>query len=125
MNNKIYMDNAGTSPMAPQVVKTMTDMMTNVFGNASATNYYGREAKRVLEDSRHILAESINADDKEIIFTSGGTESDNTAIMQTALARQNEGKHIISTKFEHEAVLRPLARLEKMGFEVTYLNVDK
>ena len=119
------MDNAGTSPMAPQVVKTMTDMMTNVFGNASATNYYGREAKRVLEDSRHILAESINADDKEIIFTSGGTESDNTAIMQTALARQNEGKHIISTKFEHEAVLRPLARLEKMGFEVTYLNVDK
>lgn len=125
MNNKIYMDNAGTSPMAPEVVKTMTDMMTNVFGNASATNFYGREAKRVLEDSRHVLAKSINADDKEIIFTSGGTESDNTAIIQTALSRQNEGKHIISTKFEHEAVLRPLARLEKMGFEVTYLNVDE
>ncbi|MDE7056154.1 MAG: cysteine desulfurase, partial [Lactobacillus sp.] len=78
-----------------------------------------------LEDSRHVLAESINADDKEIIFTSGGTESDNTVIIQTALSRQNEGKHIISTKFEHEAVLRPLARLEKMGFEVTYLDVDE
>lgn len=125
MNNKIYMDNAGTSPMAPEVIKTMTDAMTNVFGNASATNYYGREAKRVLENSRHVIAQSINADDKEIIFTSGGTESDNTAIIQTALARQNEGKHIISTKFEHEAVLRPLARLEKMGFEVTYLDVDE
>ena len=119
------MDNAGTSPMAPEVIKTMTDAMTNVFGNASATNYYGREAKRVLENSRHVIAQSINADDKEIIFTSGGTESDNTAIIQTALARQNEGKHIISTKFEHEAVLRPLARLEKMGFEVTYLDVDE
>lgn len=125
MNNKIYMDNAGTSPMAPEVIKTMTDAMTNVFGNASATNYYGREAKRVLENNRHVIAQSINADDKEIIFTSGGTESDNTAIIQTALARQNEGKHIISTKFEHEAVLRPLARLEKMGFEVTYLDVDE
>ncbi|KRM37479.1 iron-sulfur cofactor synthesis protein [Lactobacillus hamsteri DSM 5661 = JCM 6256] len=125
MNKRIYLDNAGTSPMAPEVVKTMTDMMTNVFGNASATNYYGREAKNVLEKSRHTIAQSINAQDNEIIFTSGGTESDNTAIMQTAMLRQNEGKHIISTKIEHEAVLKPLQRLEKMGFEVTYLDVDE
>ncbi|WP_186277752.1 cysteine desulfurase family protein [Lactobacillus sp. LL6] len=123
--NRIYLDNSGTTPMAPEVVKTMTEMMTNVFGNASATNYYGREAKNILETSRHTIAKTINANDKEIIFTSGGTESDNTAIMQTAMLRKNEGKHIISTKFEHEAVLRPLQRLEDEGFEVTYLNIDE
>lgn len=123
--DRIYLDNSGTTPMAPEVVQTMTEMMSNVFGNASATNYYGREAKNVLETSRHTIAQTINAEDKEIIFTSGGTESDNTAIMQTAMLRQNEGKHIISTKFEHEAVLKPLARLEEEGFEVTYLDVDE
>ncbi len=125
MNNKIYMDNAGTSPMAPQVVKTMTDMMTNVFGNASATNYYGREAKRVLEDSRHILAESINADDKEIIFTSGGSESNNTAIFGTARARKKIGKKIITTKVEHPSVLNPMKRLAQEGYEIVYLDVDE
>lgn len=123
--DRIYLDNSGTTPMAPEVVQTMTEMMSNVFGNASATNYFGREAKNVLEKSRHEIAQTINAKDKEIIFTSGGTESDNTAIMQTARLRQNEGKHIISTKFEHEAVLKPLARLEEEGFEVTYLNIDE
>lgn len=125
MNKRIYLDNAGTTPMAPEVIDTMTEMMKNVFGNASATNYYGREAKNILETSRHTIAQSINAKDNEIIFTSGGTESDNTAIMQTAMLRQTEGKHIISTKIEHEAVLKPLKRLEKMGFEVTYLDVDE
>lgn len=123
--DRIYLDNSGTTPMAPEVVQTMTEMMNNVFGNASATNYYGREAKNILEKSRHTIAKTINADDKEIIFTSGGTEGDNTAIMQTAMLRQNEGKHIISTKFEHEAVLRPLHRLEEEGFEVTYLDIDE
>ena len=125
MNKRIYLDNAGTTPMAPEVIDTMTEMMKNVFGNASATNYYGREAKNILETSRHTIAQSINAKDNEIIFTSGGTESDNTAIMQTAMLRQTEGKHIISTKIEHEAVLKPLKRLEKMGFEVTYLDVNE
>lgn len=125
MNKRIYLDNAGTTPMAPEVIDTMTEMMKNVFGNASATNYYGREAKNILETSRYTIAQSINAKDSEIIFTSGGTESDNTAIMQTAMLRQTEGKHIISTKIEHEAVLKPLKRLEKMGFEVTYLDVDE
>lgn len=112
--------------MAPEVIDTMTDMMRNVFGNASTTNYYGRIAKQALEDSRHVMARSINAAyDDEIVITSGGTESDNTAIKQTAMARQNEGKHIITTRFEHEAVLRPLEDLEKQGFEVTYLNIDE
>ncbi len=126
MDKRVYIDNAGTTPMAPEVVSEMTDKMTNVFGNASTTNYYGRIAKQVLEDSRHVMAESINAAyDDEIVITSGGTESDNTAIKQTALARQNEGHHIITTRFEHEAILRPLEDLEKQGYEVTYLNVDE
>ncbi|MDC2838977.1 cysteine desulfurase family protein [Limosilactobacillus mucosae] len=126
LDKRVYIDNAGTTPMAPEVVSEMTDKMTNVFGNASTTNYYGRIAKQVLEDSRHVMAESINAAyDDEIVITSGGTESDNTAIKQTALARKNEGHHIITTRFEHEAILRPLEDLEKQGYEVTYLNVDE
>ncbi|MCP0886483.1 cysteine desulfurase [Ligilactobacillus sp. WILCCON 0076] len=124
--DNIYLDNAGTTPMATSVIEKMTETMTNVFGNASAINFYGRQARKVLDDSRHIIAKSINATaDNEIIFTSGGTESDNTAIIQTALARKNEGRHIITTAIEHEAVLKPMAYLEREGFEVTYLPVDE
>ena len=116
MDKRVYIDNAGTTPMAPEVVAEMTDKMSNVFGNASTTNYYGRIAKQVLEDSRHVMAKSINAAyDDEIVITSGGTESDNTAIKQTALARASEGRHIITTRFEHEAILRPLEDLERQG----------
>ncbi len=126
MDKRVYIDNAGTTPMAPEVVAEMTDKMSNVFGNASTTNYYGRIAKQVLEDSRHVMAKSINAAyDDEIVITSGGTESDNTAIKQTALARASEGRHIITTRFEHEAILRPLEDLERQGYEVTYLDVDE
>lgn len=126
MVTRIYVDNAGTTAMAPQVIAAMTDAMKNTFGNASTTNYYGRQAKQVLEDCRHYLAQSINAQyDDEIVITSGGTESDNTVIKQVAQARQGEGKHIITTAFEHEAVLRPLSDLEAQGFEVTYLPVDE
>ncbi|MFR0610601.1 cysteine desulfurase family protein [Limosilactobacillus mucosae] len=126
LDKRVYIDNAGTTPMAPEVVAEMTEKMTNVFGNASTTNYYGRIAKQVLEDSRHVMAKSINAAyDDEIVITSGGTESDNTAIKQTALARASEGRHIITTRFEHEAILRPLEDLEQQGYEVTYLDVDE
>ena len=123
---RIYADNAGTTPMAAEVIETMTEMMKNVFGNASAVSSFGREARRVLDESRHVIAESINAkSDNEIVFTSGGTESDNTAIMQTAFLRRNEGRHIITTAIEHEAVLKPMAFLESQGYEVTYLPVDE
>ena len=115
---RIYADNAGTTPMAAEVIETMTEMMKNVFGNASAVSSFGREARRVLDESRHVIAESINAkSDNEIVFTSGGTESDNTAIMQTAFLRRNEGRHIITTAIEHEAVLKPMAFLESQGYE--------
>lgn len=123
--NPIYLDNAATTPMAPEVIAELTDQMQNVFGNASTTYSFGRQAHTILENSRHIIAQSINAADNEIVFTSGGSESDNTAIIQTALRRQNEGKHIISTVIEHEAVLKPLQYLETLGFEVTYLPVDE
>lgn len=122
---ELYFDNAATTPMSPAVIEEFDKQMQNAWGNASTGYLYGRRSKRVLEDSRHVIAQSINAKDDEIVFTSGGTESDNTAVMQTALARQNLGKHIITTSIEHEAILRPLEALEKRGFKVTYLPVDQ
>lgn len=123
--SEIYLDNAATTPMAPEVLDTMNKEMKESWGNASTGYSYGRHSKLVMENSRHLIAQSINADDNEIIFTSGGTESDNTAIIQTALTRQNLGKHIITTAIEHEAVLKPLHFLEEHGFEVTYLPVNE
>lgn len=122
---EIYLDNAATTPMAPEVLNEMVDKMANVYGNASTLYGLGRQAHTVMENSRQVIANSINAaSDEEIIFTSGGSESDNTAITQTAIARQSLGKHIITTAIEHEAILRPLHALEEQGFEVTYLPVD-
>lgn len=122
---EIYLDNAATTPISSEVLTEMTDKLQNVYGNASTLYGLGREAHTILETSRHVIAQSINADDDEIIFTSGGTESDNTAVIQTAFARQNLGKHIITTAIEHEAILKPLHFLEEHGFEVTYLPVDE
>ena len=123
--SEIYLDTAATTPMAPEVLDTMNKEMKESWGNASTGYSYGRHSKLVMENSRHLIAQSINADDNEIVFTSGGTESDNTAIIQTALTRQNLGKHIITTAIEHEAVLKPLHFLEEHGFEVTYLPVNE
>lgn len=122
----IYVDNAGTTPMAPEVIEVMSQTMRDVFGNASATNAFGRKARQVLQASRQTIADSLNASQaNEIIFTSGGTESDNTAILMTAQKRKTEGRHLITTKIEHEAVLKPMEYLEKNGYEVTYLDVDQ
>jgi len=122
---QVYLDNAATTPMAASVIEKMTDQMTNNFGNASSTHAFGRAAREVLDDSRHVIAQSINAADDDIIFTSGGTEGDNTAVIQTAWARQDLGKHIITTAIEHQAILKSAAYLEEHGFEVTYLPVDE
>ncbi|GAB5051768.1 cysteine desulfurase family protein [Pediococcus ethanolidurans] len=122
---QVYFDNAATTPMAPEVVEKITTEMSQDFGNASSTHGFGRKARMVLDQSRQIIADSINANEDEIIFTSGGTESDNTAIMQTAITRRPLGKHIITTAIEHPAVLKPLAYLESIGYDVTYLPVDK
>ena len=122
---EIYLDNAATTPISQSVYEEMMDKYKNVYGNASTLYGLGREAHTLMENSREVIAQSINADADDIIFTSGGTEGDNTAIVQTALARQELGKHIITTAIEHEAVLKPLEYLEGLGFEVTYLPVDE
>lgn len=121
----IYLDNAATTPMAPEVIATMTEQMQVDFGNASSTHYFGRQAHTVLDTSRHTLAQSIHAKDNEIILTSGATESNNTAILQTAKLRANEGKRIITTAIEHHSVLKPMAYLESQGFDVVYLPVNE
>ena len=111
--------------MVQPVIDVLMDQLKNHWGNASTGYGYGRDAKRVLEDSRHIITNSIGAQDDEIVFTSGGSESDNTAITQVAHARQSLGKHIITTAVEHEAVLKSCQALEQEGFKVTYLPVDQ
>lgn len=121
---EVYLDNAATTPIDKNVLDDMYDKMQNVYGNASTLYGIGRKAHTVLEDSRDIIAKSINAKPDEIIFTSGGSESDNTAIIQTAEARKSLGKHIITTAIEHEAVLKPLEYLEGQGYKVTYLPVN-
>ena len=120
----IYLDHAATTPMAKEVIARMTEAMERVYGNASSIHTAGREARKFLDEARSILAHSINASTNEIIFTSGGTEADNMAIFGTAYARKLEGKHIITTQIEHHAVLHACEKLEKEGFDVTYLPVD-
>lgn len=121
---EVYLDNAATTPIDKNVLDDMYDKMQNVYGNASTLYGIGRKAHTVLEDSRDIIAKSINAKPDEIIFTSGGSESDNTAIIQTAEAQKSLGKHIITTAIEHEAVLKPLEYLEGQGYKITYLPVN-
>lgn len=120
-----YLDHAATSPVHPEVIEKMTEAMTNVYGNPSSIHAAGRYARKVLDEARSILARSIGAKDTEIIFTSGGTEGDNTAIFGVAQALKSKGKHIITTAVEHHAVLHSCEQLEKAGFEVTYLPVDE
>lgn len=122
---EIYLDNAATTPMSPKVIDIITDEMKNDFGNASSTYELGRRARNVIDRARHQIAQDINAQDGEIIFTSGGSESNNTAILGTAYARKNIGKKIITTQIEHPSVLNPMKRLENEGYNIVYLNVDE
>ena len=122
----IYADNAATTKMSAAAVKTLTELIGTTYGNPSSLYTFGQEAKEVLEQARADVAASIGADPKEIIFTSGGSEADNQALISAASigARKNK-KHIISTKFEHHAILHTLNKLEKEGFEVTLLDVHE
>ena len=125
--NDIYLDHAATTPMDPAVIKTVNKYMKNYYGNPSSIYQTGQKSLNEISQARQSIADYINAGDlREIIFTSGGTESDNLAIKGTALARQDKGKHIITTKIEHHAVLHTCEYLEKKhGFDVTYLDVDE
>lgn len=124
MSSFIYLDHAATSPMNDKVIDVMTVAMREVYGNASSVHRAGREARKHIDHARDLLAQSIGAKSGEIIFTSGGTEADNTAIFGTAYARAAEGKHIITTQIEHHAVLHCCEKLEREGYDVTYLPVD-
>ncbi|MDX8289951.1 cysteine desulfurase family protein [Metabacillus indicus] len=121
--DRIYLDHAATSPMHPAVIEQMVPHMQNVFGNPSSIHGFGRESRRLLDEARSVIAASLHARPKEIIFTSGGTEADNMAILGTASAYRHKGNHIITTQVEHHAVLNTCKNLEKQGFEVTYLPV--
>lgn len=121
---RVYVDHAATSPMHPDVIRTMTELMAENYGNPSSIHSFGRRARQVVDEARTMAARSIHAKFNEIIFTSGGTEADNLAIIGTAMANQDKGKHIITTQIEHHAVLHTCEYLEKSGFEVTYLPVD-
>lgn len=122
---KMYFDHAATSPVHPEVIEVVYEAMKNHYGNASSIHNFGRDSRRIIDNARIVFAESIGAKPSEIIITSGGTESDNTAIIETALKRQQDGKHIITSVVEHHAVLKPMDYLEKLGFEVTYLPVNE
>ncbi|MGY3766042.1 cysteine desulfurase family protein [Vagococcus vulneris] len=120
----VYLDHAATTPMHPAVIDEMTRIMTTIYGNPSSIHQFGRQAEFELVLARDTVAEAINAKSDEIIFNSGGTEADNTVLIQTALNRQQNGKHIITTSIEHSAVAKSMAYLEEHGFQVTYLPVD-
>lgn len=120
----IYLDNAGTTKTSHEVVNAMMPFFEEEYGNASSLHSMGQRAKEHLDAARKIVAECINADAGEIYFTSGGSESDNQAILSASILGERKGKkHIISSQFEHHAVLHTLQKLEKQGFSVTYLPV--
>jgi cysteine desulfurase len=123
--NRIYLDYAATTPTHPEVVQAMLPYFTDVFGNPSTPYVYGQEARKAVEEARNKVASLINAQSEEIVFTSGGTEADNFAIEGVAYANENAGNHIITTSIEHHAVIEPCKFLEKRGFTVTYIPVDK
>ncbi|MBD3309770.1 aminotransferase class V-fold PLP-dependent enzyme [Candidatus Woesearchaeota archaeon] len=120
----IYLDNGATTRVDPAVLKAMQPYFLDRFGNPSSTHSLGQEARRAVEDSRHVIARSIGAKDHEIVFTSGGTESNNLALKGIAFANRHKGNHIVTTRIEHDCVLNSCRWLESQGFKVTYLPVD-
>ena len=122
---RIYLDHNATAPMNPDVLKAMLPYFEENFGNASSVHRFGREANEAVAGARQQVADLIGAEPRNIIFTSGGTEADNLAIKGVAYANEKKGKHIITSQIEHHAVLNTCKFLEKRGFEVTYIKVDK
>ncbi|WP_156291175.1 cysteine desulfurase family protein [Oceanobacillus salinisoli] len=119
----IYLDHAATTPIEQEVIDTMYPIYQQTFGNPSSVHSFGRRARRLLDEARRVMAKSIHANEKEIVFTSGGTEADNLALIGTALANRDKGNHIITSVQEHHATLHTAEYLEKEGFDVTYLPI--
>ena len=118
----IYLDNAASTPVHEQVLHEMIPFLQDQFGNPSSIHRYGRFAQRAIQNARKQIAHLINSEPSEILLTSGGTESNNTALF--GLAHAAKGNHIVTSSIEHEAILEPCKKLEKEGFEITYIPVD-
>lgn len=125
MSRFLYLDNAATTKTAPEVLEAMLPYFTEKFGNPSSVYQFAAGNKSVIDEQRDLIAATLGAKGKEIYFTAGGSESDNWALKATAEAYAQKGKHIITTKIEHHAVLHSAQYLEKQGYEVTYLDVDE
>ncbi|NIO21339.1 MAG: aminotransferase class V-fold PLP-dependent enzyme [Candidatus Aenigmarchaeota archaeon] len=121
---RVYLDNAATTMTDQKVVKAMLPYFSEKFGNAASIHQFGKEAKKAVERARSIIAKKINADPSEIVFTSGGTESDNLALRGIAHANKHLGNHIITSKIEHPAILNTCNSLMEEGFEIKLLDVD-
>lgn len=122
---EVYLDNSATTKVYPEVAELVSKIMLEDYGNPSSVHMKGVEAERyVVEATKHI-ANALKVSEREILFTSGGTESDNTALIGAAMANQRVGKHIITTSIEHPAILNTVKHLEEMGYEIDYLGVDK
>ena len=124
MSKYIYLDNAATTKTCKEAVDAMLPFFTEYYGNPSTIYSLGQECKKAVTEVREVIAESLGANANEIYFTAGGSESDNWALKETALAYANKGKHIITSKIEHHAILHTCEFLETQGYEVTYLDVD-
>ena len=125
MKQLIYLDNAATTKTRPEVVEAMLPYFTEYYGNPSSVYDFSTESKKAVNHARETIAQSLGAKTNEIYFTAGGSEADNWALVATAEAYGNKGKHIITTKIEHHAILHTCQYLEKRGYEVTYLDVDE
>ncbi len=122
----VYLDNAATTRVDPRVAEKMIPFLSEIYGNpASSSHSFGWVAEEAVENARTQIADLLHADSKEIIFTSGASESDNLAIKGAAHFYQSKGKHLITVKTEHKAVLDTMRELERQGFEVTYLDVQE
>lgn len=125
MNQLIYLDNAATTALHPEVFQSMQPYFTELYGNPSSIYSFSAKAKKAIEEARSEVATFLGAKENEIYFTGGGSESDNWAIKAAAFAYRNKGNHIITSKIEHHAVLHTCEYLEKLGFEVSYIDVDE
>ncbi len=124
--NPIYLDHAASMPVHPDVVAAMVPYLTEHFGNPSSIHGFGRKVRLAIEDARETVARALGTDPARIVFTSGGTEADNLALFGPAFAHREKGKtHLVTTQIEHHAVLEACQHLERLGFSVTYLPVDR
>src|SRR5213596_2605988 len=121
---RVYLDSNATTPIQPQVLAAMTSVFTEDFGNPSSIHWFGQQAKAIVDDARVQVARLINAEPSETVFLSGGTEADNFAIRGIAESQKEKGRHIITSKIEHHAVMHTCRDLEKQGYEVTWIGVS-